>query len=1354
VSSEHLLCRPRRASTIEECTSKALWAYFRFIVYCVSWTNTLNRFSNCSGRKKSNPVPAPPYAKHSCPSQCQAGCGNVTRLDVERDEAVIMTENQLDEWVRGNSRDAQAVIVELVWRLVAASAPQPKERRFPLGDSIGQHGPDGFLDVDFAFDPFVPEGRSFWEIGTGIRAGDKATSDYSGLVSTIPEAIRLESTFVFVTPLSGRRDWEHTWKEDAQGAWLAERRAKGDWREVKVVDGTKLVDWIAQFPAVELWLLQRTLGQPIQHLDTPEQRWALVSSIGEPPPLTTHLFLSGQEEACAKLDEVVAGTSVQLKLETHFPNRVVDFVSAFLSDLESEARVDAAGRCVVVTDANAWNSLSALKEKLILIADSSLDMSGESGTKLIQKARRSGHAVIFGGPAGGIPDPASAPLRMPRTQQVREALEHAGYNEERARTLAQRSGGNLGSLLRCLQNLSLLPEWAVYTDASELAIATMLGAWTEDSVADRGIVEDLAGKSYGEWIGRMREVMLRPGTPLTHRDGVWKFRARYEGWYALGPKLFDEHLDRLQSTAASVLMERDPQFDLPKDERYASSIHGKAIVHSHVLRNGLAESIALLGSHPKALTSCTLGKAELTATLAVRQILADADWERWAGLNDLLPLLAEAAPGEFLDAVENALISEPCPFDGVYAEEGDGFMGRTYMSGLLWALETLAWDPKHLSRVVVALGELAARDPGGRWSNRPSNSLTTILLPWFPQTCAPIAKRAAAVAALFAELPEVGWKLLMSLLPQSHSASSGTRKPAWRETIPEDWLKGVTHSEFWEQTALYSEMAITAARADRNRLIELIGHMENMSPPAQEQLLSLLSSEATTMLPEADRLGIWNELVALVIRHRKYPDARWAMQNEQIDRITTIANRLAPQTPQLRHQRLFSENVFQLLEEKGDFDEQVRELQRRRRQAIEDIAVNGGAESILDLAAAVESPWQVGIAAAAVAGLEIDELVLPDLLDSNQEHLAQFAAGYTRNRYFVHGWTWVDAIDTTRWPLSHVGQFLSFLPFSPGTWERATRLLGPNEIAYWGNTSANAFEAEADLTVAIERLITYERPIAALRCFYVMLHDKQPIDVGYAVRALLAAVRSEEGAHSMDVYQTVEIIKALQANPSISPDDLFRVEWAYLPLLDGQRDAVPKLLWQRLATEPRFFCEVIRLVFRSRKENHPSEELTKEKQRIATNGYNLLREWATPPGSQADGTYDGGALIHWLNAVKKECTETGHCEIAMTMLGHSLIHTPPDPDGLWIHRSAAKALNARDAEDMRNGFRAELYNSRGVHWGDPTGAPERALAAKYSRQAEAVEQAGYQRFAATLRDLAASYEREADYVVSKDRVDE
>ena len=176
---------------------------------------------------------------------------------------------------------------------------------------------------------------------------------------------------------------------------------------------------------------------------------------------------------------------------------------------------------------------------------------------------------------------------------------------------------------------------------------------------------------------------------------------------------------------------------------------------------------------------------------------------------------------------------------------------------------------------------------------------------------------------------------------------------------------------------------------------------------------------------------------------------------------------------------------------------------------------------------------------------------------------------------------------------------------------------------------------------------------------------------------------------------------------------------------------------------------MIRLVFRSKNEDHPSEELTEERKQIAANAYRLLKEWRTPPGLGEDGTYDGDALASWLDSVKQECSETGHLEIAMTMTSQVLIHVPADPEGLWIHRAAAAALNAKDAEDLRNGFRTQLYNSRGVHWVDPTGSPERELASGYLTQAEAVDDAGFHRLAATLRGLAASYERDAERIISR-----
>lgn len=1264
---------------------------------------------------------------------------------------MLITENRLDQWVRGNARDAQGVIVELVWRLVAAASPGPKERRFPLGDSIGQQGPDGLLDVDFAYEPFVPEGRSFWEIGTGLSAGEKATSDYRDLTSAVPSEVRLVSTFIFVTPLSARRDWPHTWKADAQATWLRTRQANSEWKSVRVIDGTALTDWIQQFPSVELWLAQKIEGIPVHQVETLEQRWIVTSSIGEPPPLTPEVFLVNREEACAKLKDIFLGSTLHLKLDTRFPEHVVDFASACLAQMDDETRADVAGRTLVISGVEAWDLLVARRERHILIADYALDLSGETGTKLIQKARRAGHAVVFGGMPGGIPDPSSASLPMPRGHQLKDALEKAGYREERARSLAQKSGGNLGTLLRCLQNLSLMPEWADCSAAAELAIATLLGSWVEGDEADKAVIENLSGNSYGEWIGKMRDIALRPGAPLSHREGKWKFIPRYEGWYSLGPRLFDEHLDRFASSAVAGLQQLDPRFGLPIEERNASGAHGPVPLYSDLLRMGLAESLALLGNHQQALTSCTPGKGELAAVRSVRAILRGATWQLWASLRNILPLLAEAAPAEFLRSVEEALRPGSTVFHDLFDQERTG---ATYMSGVLWALETLAWDSRYLGQVVMCLGELAARDPGGPWANRPASSLTTILLPWFPQTCASLEVRTAAVTALLTDLPRVGWKLLLSLLPRVHSISSGSRRPVWRETLPEDWVSGVTQREYYEQVVLYSEITIRAAVSSWENLTELIDNMENLPPHLIGTLIVHLGSEDVTSMPDVDKFGLWCKIMDLITKHRKFANTEWAMKADQVDRIVVLADRLAPGDPSLRHRRLFTERDFDLHEETGNYTKQSKILEHRRQAAVADIARATGVGGVLEFAAQVQSPWRVGMAFGVVAGTEADVMVVPELLDSTDKSLAQFTGGFVRGRFESFGWAWVDAVVKPQWTHSDVGHFLSFLPFDHGTWDRATRLLAQEDSAYWTKTTANPYEAEEDLARAVDKLIQHGRPSAALRCLGRTLREVKTLDEVNAVRALLDAAVSPEGIHSMDSFEILAIITALQDSPTVDLGDMFRVEWAYMRLLESSSGAYPKVLWRRLANEPLFFCEVIGIVFRPQHEIDVILEVTEESGRIASDAYRLLSKWRIPPGSRDDGTLDGDALGAWLEVVRRKCLETGHLEIAMTMVGHALSHASPDPAGLWIHRSVAAALNARDAEDMRGGFVAELYNSRGVHWVDPTGKPEKELEATYRERAEAVERAGYLRLAATMRELADAYEREAKRVSFREPFDD
>ena len=883
-------------------------------------------------------------------------------------------------------------------------------------------------------------------------------------------------------------------------------------------------------------------------------------------------------------------------------------------------------------------------------------------------------------------------------------------------------------------------DWSQHPNATHLAFAVLIGAWQDKGQGDHEAVAHLLGISYDEWIKMAREILNCPDSPLSITNDTWKVANRAELWKQLGSRALDRDLNRFRHLAISVLGEADPAFELPAEDRCAANIFGKMPKCSHTLRKGIADGLAILGCQPEACSNCLPGKAETTCVLVIRELLTRADWVLWGSLNILLPSLAEAAPGEFLDAIENALHATHCPFDELFAQESS--TGGNYLSGLLYALESLAWDTQYLVRVCVVLAELDSHDPGGQWSNRPFNSLVNILLPWLPQTLASVDKRNVAVRTLLNECPDTAWNLIIQLLPNQLRISTGSHKPCWRKIIPDNWEKGVSQQEYWQQASFYSELAVTEAGQDVSRLSTLISHFHNLSPTAREQLLETLSSQSILDLPEEKRSLIFNRLSTLIYKHRRIPNGA----EEEITRIEHIAEQLAPTSPFNLYQQLFTSSAYDFCEEGDDWRERQKKLEERREAAISEILQQEGINSVIRFAKTVPSPNQVGHALGAVADSVTELALLPSLLESGDKF---FVSGFVWRRHYLKGWEWCDALDKSDWTTEQIAQFLAYLPFSSETWSRASEWLQEHEWLYWSRTNANAYDSDGNLAIAIDKLIEHGRPHAAISCLGMILYAKYPIDSNQCIRALLAATSSTEPRHDVDEHHITDLIKFLQAEPSVNQDDLFKVEWAYVSLLDRYAGAAPQLLEHKLATDPELFCQMIRLIYRSKKEEAPRQEPTEEAKALAENAWKLLHYWKVPPGTQQDGTFSEALFTKWLQGVKETCSESGHLDVALVKIGEVLIHTPPDPGGLWIHRAAANALNDKEADNMRDGYRTGVYNSRGFHEVDPTGAPEKELAEQWRTKAEEVENAGFQRFATALRQLARSYDREVERVIAQ-----
>jgi len=495
-------------------------------------------------------------------------------------------------------------------------------------------------------------------------------------------------------------------------------------------------------------------------------------------------------------------------------------------------------------------------------------------------------------------------------------------------------------------------------------------------------------------------------------------------------------------------------------------------------------------------------------------------------------------------------------------------------------------------------------------------------------------------------------------------------------------------------------------------------------------------------MKENSKAELWEALLDVIIKHRKFSKAHWALSKKNVDKIEEVAETLKPSNPELLYRRLFRKDQFDLLENENNYEEQLRILSERRKKAIEIILERSGIESVLSFSERVTDSLQVGIALGQIVTDERDFDVLPDFLSSNSEHKKNLVTGYVMGRFNKAGWTWVDKIKIAKWSLNEIAAFFILLPFEPETWKRVKTILGENEFLYWKLVQAVPYNLNDALHIAVEQFLKFSRPRAAIKCLYWMIHEKMETPMDQVKRALIDNISSDEEPYSVDQYACTELIKWLQLNAEIDDDILFKIEWYYIPLLDDHIGLSPKTLELHLASNPKFFLEMLKIVFKSEKEKIANEEPTEEKKKIANNAFHLLYKWKIPPGTMRDGSFNVTYLKTWVEEIKRLSSESGHLRIALDQTGKVLANSPPDPSGLWINKDVANILNSEQHDLMRIGFSSELYNKRGAFMGSG-GEDERKLASDYHQKASNLEVNGYFRLAATLRDLANSYEHEA-----------
>ena len=465
------------------------------------------------------------------------------------DHTHIITSDDLSRYA--DTIDSQGVIPELINHLIRLSVSDLIDCRIPYGDAVNQPGLDGIVNCKNGYLPFVPDGISYWEIGVGKGPQRKATNDFRKRTDTLNDSDRANSTFVFVTPRSASANG---WTEPKQTTWINERRDKG-WKQIRIIDGVKLADWLRLFPALGCWMATKIgITKNLGDITTPFMHWETIQDERDnsDPPLPPSLFTISRDDACSALENVFSGQSKSQYLFAESAKDVNDFIAAYIATLDETTTQNYANRCLFINDENAWRTFSELRQSHVLVANPKLRLASDH-SDLVAMATRRGHGVIV--PICGIIgyNPTIIKLQNPSQSQIQEVLKAAAFSDVRARELSRIGAGKLSALRRHFREGEVVPPYATWDTAHELAKASLAGQWNAKNPADVHALEVFLGKEYGVWIESLRADTLRMESPLIQTDEEWRFVARDEAWGALGSRITDEDLDRFQNTAILVL---------------------------------------------------------------------------------------------------------------------------------------------------------------------------------------------------------------------------------------------------------------------------------------------------------------------------------------------------------------------------------------------------------------------------------------------------------------------------------------------------------------------------------------------------------------------------------------------------------------------------------------------------------------------------------------------------------------------------------------------------------------------------------------------------------------------------------
>ncbi|WP_199085495.1 hypothetical protein [Bosea sp. ASV33] len=1207
----------------------------------------------------------------------------------------------------------------------------------PAGDSVILPGFDGELHSELG-NAWVPAGHSCWELSCRADVAAKANEDYAKRSAGSSPDLRGTRTYVALTA----RRWA------GKARWRDEKIAKGAWKDVRAYDADDLEQWLEQAPAVRLAFGEELglSGAGVESLGAYLEKWGAQCM----PRITPSALLTGRVDQATNLIERVGrvreGTASEpLAIKADSVEEAAAFAAAAMLEQPELANV-----AVVVTSVEGWRFVEMNDAIGVAVAATPVIAEAPSvrdRLAVVVPYASGDMARQFRGLAGKLND-AELLLERALPSEFEKALQIIGLDENDTRRLSTLCGRSWSVFRRqhAVNPSIRRPAWLDHPAADALATVCVVGGWSTGRDADTDIVARISGRDYPQLEADLLALERLDDSPLLHIGTVWKAKSALELLAIFGERITPAQLQRYFAELEAVLAAPDPQLELAEEERYAAAIHGKVRPISGLLLDSLCDTLIKLAVRGIDVPALAANNIQGRVDQLVRTLLRGGDRVRWLSLASQLPALAEASPHEFLTAVEAGIAQPTGGARAVFLETaGSGFGSRCWHAGMLWALEALAWAPNRLRRVSLILAKLCAVEIQGNWGNNPKSSLLSLYRSWFPQTAATVEERIGAIDYLIQQVPEAAFTLLDGLTGSGPDFTSHTARPKWRDDDAGAGY-GATGLERHTMGVAAIDRQIEMSRGYAFRIAQLIPKYAILDASRQHRIIELLSECAT--LSDTDKEALRGALRRKLHWHRNYDELGEEALSALLDPLEAAYVALEPADHIVRHAWLFKNGWVELPVRSCGEANAAGERQGTiaARCALKDIFETNGWPGILELAEVHGDAWTIGchLPHLGVPGDKLCRWIVEQAGNLNRGEVGTTLAAAiicctpSDQREAALDTIFAAAPANDR-SADWLARLLVLCPHDPAIWRRAQEI-GQAEY-YWSNCTSNLWlDDPADMERALRKLVDHGRPVSALNACHTKFSTYDP-------ELIMAMLEGVLKGHEVDLGQMPQsyvfqhAIDFIEEAGTIDELRLVRLEFALIRAFGFEGEHHARTLYRVLMAKPEIFVELLCLVYKPR--NGPPREVDEAHKGAAENAWHILHACRRQPGTTPNGPIDADQATRFVEEARRLATEHDRLTVCDITLGEVLAYAPDGADGIWPGESARSLLEGFSSEEMLSGFYTGSINKRGMssRGAYEGGDQERKLAGYFRTHALALE-ATHPQLAATLHELAKSYDRD------------